>query len=272
MDVRRSCAKSVMFWDDAQTVSSTVRWYFTDEPFLPFPHRFSSEIWDETHWVNPGAGETDKLPQTYDKGALPSPVAPVPRGAPCGPPEWFANGAPSNAPPLEWLNGIPSCCGAKILNVGGIHFGAPPATVPGCAQCALGAKARWTLTGPTPFLNDSCDECSVLDAFPFTLSYVPALSPGNDGTISNGCFWESLVLPQVSTHPPFDIGPCFWRLWFDSFVTSQWFIEFHVGLTVILQWAPINAGSFACLGPNTFTPPVTSVLCCDAPSGNLTVS
>lgn len=97
MDLLRSCKRKWMWWDEGQTRGSWVRWYFVDgaKP-LPFPHRFSSEWWDEVHWYNGGAGEDDATEYVYDKGAPPHPRPPGIR--PCGPADWWANGAPSNAP------------------------------------------------------------------------------------------------------------------------------------------------------------------------------
>lgn len=98
-----------MWWDAAQTIGSTVRWFFVDESdFLPFPHAYSSEIWDPVHWINPGIGEAWNLNQDYTNGHLPDPV---PSDANyCGPPDWWLNGCPSDAPPLEWVDGLPECC------------------------------------------------------------------------------------------------------------------------------------------------------------------
>jgi hypothetical protein len=133
MDVRRSCSKAFMFWDAAQTRGSRVRWFFVDgAPFFPGPHQFTSEIWDQVHWGNPGPGETDKLPQPYDRGAPPSPFFPAPPkegDALCAPLEWFRDGAPSDAPPLKWLNYVPACC-------------TPAVTLNGCS-CARKAHDRF---------------------------------------------------------------------------------------------------------------------------------
>lgn len=94
-----------MWWDAEQTIGSWVRWYKTPPgtPWLPFPHRFSSETWDQVHWYNGGAGEDDATNSIYDKGALPSP--PPLALQPCGPADWWLNGCPSDAPPASG-----SCC------------------------------------------------------------------------------------------------------------------------------------------------------------------
>jgi hypothetical protein len=99
-----------MWWDNAQTVGSMVRWYFADDaPFLPFPHRFATEIYDKVHWWQPGAGVDSTQEYTYDKGA-PPPWNPSARRF-CGRPEWYTYGCPSDAPPAPRLpNGAPGCC------------------------------------------------------------------------------------------------------------------------------------------------------------------
>jgi hypothetical protein len=103
-----------MWWDDAQTVGSYVRWYFVDgNDFIPFPHRYCSEIWDRVHWFNDQAGEADDLPQPYDKGAPPVPAPPGVHV--CGPEEWWRDGAPSDAPPLAIAAGVQPCCVAGLV-------------------------------------------------------------------------------------------------------------------------------------------------------------
>lgn len=128
-----------MWWDAAQTVGSFVRWYFADDaPFIPFPHQYTREIYDEVHWFNGGPGEADNRLQPYDKGAPPAPFyGAAKKGTrPCGPELWWQNGAPADAAPLTWLNGVPICCPAGV-SVRGCSCGTgrfPVVNVPCCTN------------------------------------------------------------------------------------------------------------------------------------------
>jgi len=113
MDVRRSCGVDWMWFDAAKTVGNWVRWYWVDDhPFLPVPHSFASEIWDEVHWMDPEVGIPWNNSPTYDKGAPPFPEPPA-LGY-CGEDDWWANGQPSDAPPTVRVDGQSVCCGAGL--------------------------------------------------------------------------------------------------------------------------------------------------------------
>lgn len=114
MDVLRTCYKQWLWFDEAQTVGNWVRWYFVDDaPFLPIPHIYTSETWDEVHWSNVGPGFAWNVNRIYDKGAPPSPLPPAIHY--CGQDDWWVNGAPSDAPALPVVDGIPKCCAAGLV-------------------------------------------------------------------------------------------------------------------------------------------------------------
>lgn len=113
VDVARRCYSCWMWWDRAQTVGSMVRWYFVDgAPFIPGMHGYTQEIFDEVHWFNDSFGQPADMARTYDKGAAPVPAPPADHY--CGDPLWWEFGAPSDAPPLTWVDGEPACCTAGL--------------------------------------------------------------------------------------------------------------------------------------------------------------
>jgi hypothetical protein len=100
-----------MWFDDDQTVGNWVLWYRAapGAEKLPGPCRFTSEAYDNVHWSNPGAGEDSSIPPTYYKGQ--NPYGLTGKTGPCGPLDWFAEGAPSDAPALPRnAQGVPTCC------------------------------------------------------------------------------------------------------------------------------------------------------------------
>lgn len=110
MDVMRSCSVQRVYWDNARTKSSLIRWYFVpdDTPFLPGWNRFCSEIWDPVHWYCEGAGLDYLDKPVYRNG---KPLGPFTAKKPCGKLEWFDKGCPSDAPPIPRRpDGLPACC------------------------------------------------------------------------------------------------------------------------------------------------------------------
>lgn len=106
-----------MWFDNARTLGAEVQWYFVPDttPFYPGPNLFVSETWDDVHWYCDGAGEADQgYPgltargyARWSNGRAPG----VPKLVPCGKPEWFATGVPSNQPRLTVnMEGLPVCC------------------------------------------------------------------------------------------------------------------------------------------------------------------
>jgi len=111
MDIRRSCAVVTMAWDKNQTRKSQVTWYWCPKGAKPFPHvhRFTAEIYDPVHWFNDGAGEySNGDPPAWSNGKIPGPF----KGQSfCGDAEWFRDGAPATAFPLDRnAAGLPTCC------------------------------------------------------------------------------------------------------------------------------------------------------------------
>lgn len=131
MDVLRVCKTHRVYWDNAKTRSSLIVWYrVSDEtPFFPGPHVFSSETYDTCHWWNPGAGEDDQSPPAWYDGADPVGFTPT---VPCGSLDWFANGAPSDAPAIPRdVDGFPACCGAPTTSEPPF----PPSKAPPVGPC-----------------------------------------------------------------------------------------------------------------------------------------
>jgi hypothetical protein len=129
MDLLRACKVHTVYWDAARTLKSELVWYWCEPGAKPFPgpQRFSSETWDYTHWAAGGAGEDDETGSTYYSGKPPGTPA---SKTFCGPAEWFADGCPSDAPPLERnAANLPVCC-----------FGNPPVHS-GCS-CGAGALEK----------------------------------------------------------------------------------------------------------------------------------
>jgi hypothetical protein len=88
-----------------------IMWYWApdDAIFFPGEQRFSSETWDDVHWWTDGAGEDPLSVREYTKGMMPVPFKGD--GRFCGRKEWFADGAPSDAPPIpRGAGGWPQCC------------------------------------------------------------------------------------------------------------------------------------------------------------------
>ena len=248
-----------MFWDAEQTVSSTVRWYFVDDstPFCPFPHRFSSEIWDQVHWGNDGAGEDPNSLQPYDKGALPTPFEPaiLPGDVPCGPPQWWSQGAPSDAPPEPWFNGLPACCHARYRFYGcscsaaSWTVGTP---VPSCGACAL-SPGVWLLS-ISDVVNAGCANCATLNGAGIRLVNIPAGQPNQGGEISNGCYWDSQLLPAPCSSGPFAGLQPYWEIQYSTFDLS-WHLFLRVGIEMVAQWSSISVFTWNCFAANTFTTP-----------------
>lgn len=255
-----------MWWDAAQTIGSHVRWYFVDDaPFAPFPHVFSSENWDMVHWFDDGAGEADDQTQPYDKGAPPTPFAPVvqPGDVPCGPPDWWLNGAPSDAPPEVWLNGIPECCHAKYVAVGCSCGAVYVQEQPGptlCGSCYF-QPTEWLLT-ITDVANDVCTGCAGLNGTNIILYNVPSgdLNPG--GEISNGCYWDSVLLPAPCSSGPFAGLQAYWELKFDTGGTFLWYLRLRMGLTMNGVFQPITTTAWNCVRPNVAMTPTWDGLTC----------
>lgn len=74
------------FFYDSEELT-TVKWFFTDRPFLPFPNIWTSRNWDADNGEWPEVfGEVQGSPRSYRKGAPPGPLPP---GGPCGnPADW----------------------------------------------------------------------------------------------------------------------------------------------------------------------------------------
>jgi hypothetical protein len=112
MDCVRSCYTVNMQFDAAGEIVVPVTWYFTSPGALTFPgpHRFgSSHTWAPHSLPSIGLGERWDSKPSYANGAQPF-YAPG-SGSFCGPLDWFAEGCPSDAPPVQYSSaGVPVCC------------------------------------------------------------------------------------------------------------------------------------------------------------------
>lgn len=153
MDVLRSCKRHKVFWDNAKTKSSEVIWYWAEPgaEFLRSPNLFTSETWDTVHWYCPGAGEDDLSNPTYYNGLNQWGFAG--QGKVCGDLSWFAEGCPSDAPPLPRnADGSPACCAVRYVGSGcscSTHPVPPPPPVVATAKIWI-----WMFFGDT---LTSCD-------------------------------------------------------------------------------------------------------------------
>ena len=111
MDLLRVCHQQTVYWDQARTKKSTIIWYWCepDAKIFPGPNLFTSETWDTVHWYGGPIGEDWASERAYYKGNAPGPF--TGQGAFCGQLDWFANGCPSDAPPIPRTDGgLARCC------------------------------------------------------------------------------------------------------------------------------------------------------------------
>jgi hypothetical protein len=100
-----------MQFDEAGEIIVPVMFYFAAPcaPVFPGFHLYATDYF-QSH-AQPGLGpglRWDSIP-TYYNGALPWPANSS--GRFCGSLDWWQNGVPSNAPPVDYGNGFPACCG-----------------------------------------------------------------------------------------------------------------------------------------------------------------
>lgn len=120
-----------MQFDEAGLVVVPIRWYFaasTAEP-LASSHLFGSSNWQKLDIGAVGPGERWDSVRTYDKGE--NPYAIPGTTGPCGPADWFANGVPSDAPPLDLdFRGVPICCHVPVIQPGEVGIRVGPQWAP----------------------------------------------------------------------------------------------------------------------------------------------
>jgi hypothetical protein len=123
MDMLRSCYRSAfrLYPDHPEIVTwGTWHWCPKGAELLPFPHAFSSFVWDSDEWFEPVIGELVG-PLLYSHG----------QGNPretghhfCGSIQLWQQGSPldlQGSLPLD-LDGVPTCCGQAVQLVGGVSF------------------------------------------------------------------------------------------------------------------------------------------------------
>lgn len=183
------------------TAPVTVQWYFVPEgtPFLPFPTKFSSSVWDSDPKGDMGLGEVLGSARTWVNGKNPA----TGNGAGfCGTADQWLNGVSDVPdPPVDLdLYSQPLCCGGAV---------AAPSAIPVFASA-------WTIVGPggSPAFHTP-------PAFPMIfrkspLHTVVSYKPNAGGTIS----YAVISPPSVVT------VPINWELTFPSpnfaKVTASW--------------------------------------------------
>lgn len=125
MDLRRSAAVEFMQFDVAGTLFAPVKWYVAPPGAIPMPgpHLFCADIWNDQGRIDLGPGVYWQQIPTWSNGALPAPFSG--QGPPCGQLDWWTNGVPSDAPPLDLdARGVPLCCHVPVIDTDEqpIHF------------------------------------------------------------------------------------------------------------------------------------------------------
>lgn len=112
MDYIRTAYTVNMQFDEAGEIIVPVTWYFAADGAQDFPgyHLFgSARSWQEHQLPILGLGERWDSKPSYYNGAQPF-FAPG-LGGFCGDPDWYVNGCPSDAPPIQYsAAGVPTCC------------------------------------------------------------------------------------------------------------------------------------------------------------------
>jgi hypothetical protein len=127
MDFMRSSYSTSMQFDDDGHIVVPITWYeaLPGAKVFPGEHRYGSDVWQPNGLVGLGPGEYWQAPKVWNNGAAPGLFRGT--GSPCGPIEWFRDGCPSDAPPLQLdSRGFPVCCKVPYLTdaAGGVKAGA----------------------------------------------------------------------------------------------------------------------------------------------------
>lgn len=108
----RTCFTQLMQFDANGDYIVPVRFYFAvpGAKVFPGPHLYGTDYFLSHVDCDVGPGLYWNDVRVYDKGI--PPVGISGQGPPCGPLDWWQNGVPSDAPPLQLdLQGRPLCCG-----------------------------------------------------------------------------------------------------------------------------------------------------------------
>jgi hypothetical protein len=99
-----------MQFDQAGQIVKRVRWFFTapGAKVFPVPSTFCSSNYELDRERPLGPGEVWNSTRPFSDGATPAGL--TGQGSFCGPLDWFVNGTPSDAAPLNLVNGVPRCC------------------------------------------------------------------------------------------------------------------------------------------------------------------
>jgi hypothetical protein len=134
MDLLRACYTTEMQFDNAGQIKKRVRWFFAapGAKIFPVPSLFCSSNYSLDRELPIGPGEVWSSTRPFSNGATPPGL--TGQGSYCGPLDWFVNGTPSDAAPLNLVNGVPRCCvtGAQTGSIG-IKVGLSQANVCGGA-------------------------------------------------------------------------------------------------------------------------------------------
>lgn len=135
-----------------------------------------------------------------------------------------------------------------------------------CGACTI-EPAAWNLALGNDYANNGCSNCTLLNASPIRLNYVPPGQPTHGVEISNGCYWQSDVIGAVCAPG----SQAYWQLRYLTGITFTWELQLVVAATALLSFTPISTGAFNCLGPNTFTSPTwLAGTCTSASSATIT--
>jgi hypothetical protein len=108
----RSCYTVMMQFDEAGLVVAPVTYFFAgdDATPLPFHTPFAPRnVWAPNGWLSLPPGEQVDSDTPWSNGEMPG-FFPG-NGSFCGPRDWWENGVPSDAPPLDYgTSGVPPCC------------------------------------------------------------------------------------------------------------------------------------------------------------------
>ena len=206
-EILRSCYSTRARLTNDPTHISDLLWYFTDNPFVPFPTLWFSRNWSDRRIADSPTlvGEVPGAPRTWRNGADPATSPLLDCTQPWGLREWFRSGAPLLPEPAPVdSNGWPLCCNAccavqwdpleftTVLS----GFGDDPS---GIRFSDLNGAWLLTLADGTP---DGCQWSSGP-----TPPYVSLYLPGDPGTIA--AFVQLDVENGYVYQSPYDLGDLF---------------------------------------------------------------
>lgn len=183
----RSCYEATMQFDKKGEIKVPIVWYFCGDgaELFPGPHSFGSSNWENPPRSGLGIGEQWDSSFAWRDGSQPFP-APG-NGSFCGPLDWYENGCPSDAPPVEYVGDIPECCPQPACQE---YFAPEDAST--CdlqwEQPGVWVRVTWDFSGCFFLLNGSFSS--------FIGWHVGDFCPGKPYL---GCFVETISLHDFPT-------------------------------------------------------------------------